>query len=96
MDGRPVGEAKAEKVEQKVTRDGSNRLRDAGRRARKRAAGSATKERIAGKAMQWEGKATGDPIRETEGKALSAFGRMKGKVEKVRHSFRERIRRLRK
>jgi hypothetical protein len=35
------------------------------------------KERIAGKAMQWEGKATGDPIRETEGKALSAFGRMK-------------------
>ena len=38
-----------------------------------------TKERIAGKAMQWEGKATGDPIRETEGKALSAFGRMKAR-----------------
>jgi hypothetical protein len=36
-----------------------------------------TKERIAGKAMQWEGKATGDPIRQAEGKALSAFGRMK-------------------
>ena len=36
-----------------------------------------TKEKLAGKAMQWEGKATGDPIRETEGKALSAFGRMK-------------------
>jgi hypothetical protein len=35
------------------------------------------KERIAGKAMQWEGRATGDPIRETEGKALSVFGRMK-------------------
>jgi|GraSoiStandDraft_4_1057263.scaffolds.fasta_scaffold3498651_2 hypothetical protein len=36
-----------------------------------------TKEKLAGKAMQWEGKATGDPIRETEGRALSTFGRMK-------------------
>jgi len=38
-----------------------------------------TKERIAGRVMQWEGKATGDPIRETEGKALSAFGRLRSK-----------------
>jgi uncharacterized protein YjbJ (UPF0337 family) len=37
------------------------------------------KERIAGKVMQWEGKATGDPIRQAEGKALSTFGRLKDK-----------------
>lgn len=29
--------------------------------------------------MQWEGKATGDPIRQAEGKALSAFGGLKDK-----------------
>ena len=42
-----------------------------------------TKERMAGKFMQWEGKATGDPIRTGEGKALSAFGRLKDRVSKL-------------
>jgi uncharacterized protein YjbJ (UPF0337 family) len=37
------------------------------------------KERIAGKAMHWEGKATGDPVRQAEGKSLSTFGRLKDK-----------------
>ena len=42
-----------------------------------------TKERLAGRFMQWEGKATGDPIRTTEGKALSAFGRLKRTLSKL-------------
>jgi hypothetical protein len=37
------------------------------------------KERMAGAFMQWEGKVTGDPIRKTEGKALSGLGRLKGR-----------------
>ena len=41
------------------------------------------KERLAGRVMQWEGKATGDPIRTTEGKALSAFGRLKRALSKL-------------
>ena len=41
------------------------------------------KERLAGRFMQWEGKATGDPIRTTEGKALSALGRLKRALSKL-------------
>ena len=36
------------------------------------------KERMAGRFMQWEGKATGDPIRRTEGRLLEAYGHFKG------------------
>lgn len=47
-----------------------------------------TKERMAGKAMEWEGKATGDPVREMEGKALSNVGRLKGKTQKAKDTVR--------
>jgi uncharacterized protein YjbJ (UPF0337 family) len=42
------------------------------------------KERMAGRFMQWEGKATGDPIRRTEGKLIEAFGRLKQAIGRVR------------
>jgi uncharacterized protein YjbJ (UPF0337 family) len=42
------------------------------------------KERMAGRFMQWEGKATGDPIRRTEGKLVAAFGRLKQAIGKLR------------
>jgi uncharacterized protein YjbJ (UPF0337 family) len=42
------------------------------------------KERLAGQFMQWEGKATGDPIRRTEGKLVEVFGRLKRAVSNVR------------
>ena len=42
------------------------------------------KERLAGRFMQWEGKATGDPIRRAEGKLLVAFGRLKQAVGNAR------------
>jgi uncharacterized protein YjbJ (UPF0337 family) len=42
------------------------------------------KERLAGRYMEWEGKATGDPIRRTEGKLVAAFGRLKQAVGKIR------------
>jgi uncharacterized protein YjbJ (UPF0337 family) len=42
------------------------------------------KERLAGRYMEWEGKATGDPIRRTEGKLVVAFGRLKQAVGKIR------------
>ena len=41
------------------------------------------KERMAGRFMQWEGKATGDPIRRTEGKLVEAFGRLKRAIGKI-------------
>jgi hypothetical protein len=43
-----------------------------------------TKERTAGEAMQWEGKATGDPVRKGEGKVLSMLGRLKALLSKLR------------
>ncbi len=42
------------------------------------------KERMAGRFMQWEGKATGDPIRRTEGKLVETFGRLKRAIDKAR------------
>jgi hypothetical protein len=42
------------------------------------------KERMAGRFMQWEGKVTGDPIRRTEGRLVTAFGRLKQAVDTVR------------
>ena len=42
------------------------------------------KERMAGRFMQWEGKATGDPIRRAEGKLVEAFGRFKQAVGRIR------------
>jgi len=42
------------------------------------------KERMAGRFMQWEGKATGDPIRRTEGKLVAGFGRLKQAIGKLR------------
>jgi uncharacterized protein YjbJ (UPF0337 family) len=42
------------------------------------------KERLAGRYMEWEGKATGDPTRRTEGKLVAAFGRLKQAVGKIR------------
>ena len=55
-----------------------------GVQARKRATGAGRKERVAGKVMQWEGEATGDPLRKAEGKALAAYGRLKGAAHKAR------------
>jgi len=45
-----------------------------------------TKDKMAGKAMQAEGKATGDPIRQAEGKAVSMRGELKDKASKVKPS----------
>ena len=42
------------------------------------------KERLAGRFMQWEGKATGDPIRRAEGRFVVAFGRIKQAIGNVR------------
>lgn len=42
-----------------------------------------TKDNLAGKAMQAEGKATGDPIREAEGKAVSTRGELKDRASKL-------------
>ena len=42
-----------------------------------------TKDKLAGKAMEAEGKATGDPIRQAEGKALSTRGELKDRVSKL-------------
>jgi len=42
------------------------------------------KERMAGRFMQWEGKAMGDPIRRAEGKLVEAFGRLKQAVGSIR------------
>ena len=41
------------------------------------------KDKIAGKVMQAEGKATGDPIRQAEGKALVMRGEMKDRASKL-------------
>ena len=43
-----------------------------------------TKDKLAGKAMQAEGKATGDPIRQTEGKAVEMRGELKDKASKLK------------
>lgn len=43
-----------------------------------------TKDKLAGKAMQAEGKATGDPIRQVEGKAVSARGELKDQASKLK------------
>jgi uncharacterized protein YjbJ (UPF0337 family) len=43
-----------------------------------------TKDKLAGKAMQAEGKATGDPIRQAEGKAVSMRGELKDKASKLK------------
>ena len=64
--------------------DAADRLTDAVRGARKGATGAGRRERVAGKVMQWEGEATGDPVRKTEGKALAAYGRLKGAAHKAR------------
>jgi len=42
-----------------------------------------TKDKLAGKAMQAEGKATGDPIRQAEGKAVSMRGEIKDQASKI-------------
>jgi uncharacterized protein YjbJ (UPF0337 family) len=43
-----------------------------------------TKDKLAGKAMQAEGKATGDPIREAEGKVVSLRGELKDRASKAK------------
>ena len=43
-----------------------------------------TKDKLAGKAMQAEGKATGDPIRQAEGKAVSMRGELKDRASKLK------------
>lgn len=43
-----------------------------------------TKDKLAGKAMQAEGKATGDPIRQAEGKAVSMRGEAKDHASKLK------------
>jgi uncharacterized protein YjbJ (UPF0337 family) len=42
------------------------------------------KDKLAGKAMQAEGKATGDPIRQAEGKAVSTRGELKDHASKLK------------
>jgi uncharacterized protein YjbJ (UPF0337 family) len=42
-----------------------------------------TKDKLVGKAMQAEGKATGDPVRQAEGKALSMRGELKDRLSKL-------------
>ena len=45
-----------------------------------------TKDKLTGKAMQVEGKATGDPIRQAQGKAVSTRGELKDKASKLKPS----------
>ena len=45
-----------------------------------------TKDKLVGKAMQAEGKATGDPVRQTQGKVVSMRGEVKDKASKVKLS----------
>ena len=42
-----------------------------------------TKDKVAGKVMQAEGKATGDPIRQAEGKLLSNRGELQDAATKL-------------
>ncbi len=51
------------------------------------------KEQLAGKVMEWVGKATGDPIRETEGKALARYGKLKEKIDEAKESLKRKARR---
>ena len=48
------------------------------------------KERMAGKFMQWEGRATGDPVRRAEGMLVAALGRLKQAASKLRRPRRAR------
>jgi uncharacterized protein YjbJ (UPF0337 family) len=41
-----------------------------------------TKDKLAGQAMQAEGKATGDPVRQAEGKAVTMRGKLKDHASK--------------
>ena len=43
-----------------------------------------TKDKLTGKAMEAEGKATGDPIRQAEGKAVSMRGELKDQASKLK------------
>jgi uncharacterized protein YjbJ (UPF0337 family) len=43
-----------------------------------------TKDELAGKAMQAEGKATGDPVRQAEGKAVEMRGDLKDQASKLK------------
>jgi len=43
-----------------------------------------TKDKLVGKAMQAEGNATGDPIRQAEGKAVSTRGKLKDHASKAK------------
>jgi uncharacterized protein YjbJ (UPF0337 family) len=43
-----------------------------------------TKDKLAGKAMQAEGKATGDPVRQAEGKAVEMRGELKDKASNLK------------
>jgi uncharacterized protein YjbJ (UPF0337 family) len=42
-----------------------------------------TKDKLTGKVMETEGKATGDPIRQAEGKAVSMRGELKDQASKL-------------
>ena len=42
------------------------------------------KDKLTGKAMEAEGKATGDPIRQAEGKAVSMRGELKDQASKLK------------
>jgi len=42
------------------------------------------KDKLTGKAMEVEGKATGDPVREAEGKAVSMRGELKDRASKLK------------
>lgn len=42
------------------------------------------KDKLTGKAMQAEGKATGDPVRQAEGKAVSMRGELKDQASKLK------------
>ena len=42
-----------------------------------------TKDKLTGKAMEAEGEATGDPIRQAEGKAVTKRGELKDAASKL-------------
>ena len=54
------------------------------------------KKKMQGKIMQWEGKATGDPIRQAEGKALSAVGGLQAQAESATGRLKGAARKARK
>jgi uncharacterized protein YjbJ (UPF0337 family) len=50
-----------------------------------------TKDKVAGKAKETEGKITGDKAREAQGKGQNLFGKAKEKLDEAADTIKEKI-----